>query len=52
MLDEFKRQLEVIYSFIEIVATDMDSDIIAEFLSRENIPLGYFYQGEYYLWEK
>jgi len=50
--DEFKRQLKVIYSFISLVATDMDADIVAQFLSREAIPLGYFYQGEYHLWEE
>ena len=50
--DEFKRQLEVIYSYIEILATDMDTDIVATFGTRREIPLGYFYQGEYHLWEK
>ncbi|MBA7710323.1 hypothetical protein ES703_119263 [subsurface metagenome] len=52
LLDEFKRRLEIIYSFIDLVATDMDTDIVAKFHSREGIPLGYFYQGKYYLWEK
>ena len=52
LLDEFKTQLRIIYSFIHFYATDMDTDIVAQFYSRENVPLGYFYQGEYYLWEE
>jgi len=48
-LDSFKKNLEVIYSFIRVIATDMDTDVVALFLSKEEIPLGYFYQGEYYL---
>lgn len=52
LLDEFKRILKVIYSFIDDVATDMDTDIVAKFVTKHGIPLGYFYQGEYYLWEK
>jgi len=52
LLDEFKKQLKVIYSFIIPVATNMDTDIVAKFYSRGDIPLGYFYQGEYHLWEK
>ncbi|TET59116.1 hypothetical protein E3J48_08245 [Candidatus Aerophobetes bacterium] len=51
LLDQFKRELEVIYSYIEGVATNMNSDVVAVFYSREGIPLGYFYQGEYHLWE-
>ncbi len=51
LLDTFKRDLKVIYWFIQIVATDMDSDIVATLLSKEGIPLAYFYQGKYYLWE-
>ncbi|MBA7497169.1 hypothetical protein ES702_07780 [subsurface metagenome] len=49
--DLFKRELKIIYSFI-IVAKDVDADIVAKFYSRGDIPLGYFYQGEYHLWEK
>ena len=49
--DEFKSILESLFSYLEAgVATDMDTDIVAKFLSREAIPLGYFYQGEYHLW--
>jgi len=52
LLDQFKKELEVIYPFIESVALDMDTDIVAKFHTKEEIPLGYFYQGEYHLWEK
>ena len=52
LLDQFKRKLKIIYSFIQLVATDMNADIVAEFTTREGIPLGYFYQGEYHLWER
>lgn len=52
LLDQFKKEWEVIYSFIKYIATDMDTDILAIFYSREDIPLGYFYQGEYHLWER
>jgi len=30
----------------------MDTDVVAQFLSKQQIPLGYFYQGEYHLWGK
>jgi len=60
LLDEFKKQLEAMYLSIEGVglATDMNTDIVAVFYSegdnflKGDIPLGYFYQGEYHLWEK
>jgi len=54
LLDEFEKELEVIYthSSIGAVATDMDTDIVAIFCDGENIPLGYFHQGEYHLWEE
>ncbi len=50
--EAFKIYLDVIYSFIENLATDMDNDIVALFISKGEIPLGYFYQGEYHLWEE
>ena len=54
LLSLFKANLEILYAFIKIkgVVTDMNVDIVAKFYSREGIPLGYFYQGEYHLWEK
>ena len=50
--DQFKRVLEDIYTYIDHVATDMDADIVAIFISKGDIALGYFYQGEYQLWER
>ena len=52
LLGDFKRQLEATYSFIAAWATDMDTDVVAVFYGRGEIPLGYFYQGEYHLWGK
>ena len=61
LLEAFKRELERIYSFIErwqvlVPNMDMDIDIVAIFFSSEDFPfvslLGYFYQGEYHLWEE
>jgi len=54
LLEQFKRELEHIYSFIRLVTVDMhtslEKEIVAKFYSRERTPLGYFYQGEYHLW--
>lgn len=57
LLNEFKKQLKTVYRYIEEqnIATDMNNDIIAQFYSREELlPLGYFYEGQYYLhlWEE
>jgi len=52
LLDQFKKELEVIYSFVDLAIKDKDRDIVAKFHTKEEIPLGYFYQGEYHLWEK
>lgn len=52
LLGTFRKELERIYLFLKNVSTDMDTDIVARFLSKEGIPLGYFYQGEYHLWEE
>lgn len=52
LLDLLKRGLETAYSFVEPIATNMDTDIVAKFHSRGSIPLGYFYQRGYHLWEK
>ena len=52
LLGQFKSDLEAIYSFIELAATDMDIDIVAKFHTEKNVPLAYFYQGEYYLWPR
>jgi len=56
LLSQFKKELEAIYSSLYEatggMATDMNTDIVAAFYSREQNPLGSFYQGEYHLWEK
>ena len=54
LLGQFRRELVVMFSFVEAaaVASDMDNDIVVKFYTKEEIPLGYFYQGEYHLWEK
>ena len=52
LLEQFKRELEIIYSYISFFAWDVDTDIVAKFYNREKIPLGYFYRGEYHLWER
>lgn len=52
LLDEFKRKLEVVYSYVSYIATNLDTDIAAILWSREGIPLAYFYQGECHLWQK
>jgi len=52
LLDLFKMVLEFIYPYMRLVATDMDTDIVAKFFDIKGFPLGYFYQGKYYLWEK
>jgi len=52
LLNQFKRELKTAYSYISFFAWDMNTDIVAKFYNRERIPLGYFYQGEYHLWEK
>ncbi len=58
LLHEFEEQLETIYFFIytHLLATDMDNDIFAIFYNpdgyEKTLPLGYFHQGEYHLWEE
>ena len=52
LLTEFTDELQIIYSFMKEVATDLHADIAAIFYGEGGIPLGYFYQGEYHLWEK
>jgi len=52
LLDQIRKNLTNIYVFIMTEATDMNDDVVATFFSREEIPLAYFYQGEYHLWEE
>ena len=55
----FSIQLDTLYSFIQHIATDLNTDIVAVLYGEkegsfgyEHVPLGYFYQGEYHLWEE
>ena len=52
LLSEFKNKLKHIYLYVRTITWNMDTDIVAKFWSKEGDFLGYFYQGEYYLWEK
>ena len=54
MLNELEGELEYICSFIETyqITSDMAADIVAVFYTKNEIPLGYFYEGEYHLWEE
>jgi len=52
LLDQFYWELTIIYSFLTFVSTEINTDIVAKFFTREGIPLGYFHQGEYRLWEE
>ena len=51
LLAEFKHILEVLYSYIEELATDMNTDIVSKLSTEEEIPLACFYQGLYQLWK-
>jgi len=60
LLELFKWYLDLIYGFIGQLPLSieydlygpMDNDVVAKFYSKGDIPLGYFYQGEYHLWEE
>ncbi len=54
ILRTIKRELEVIYTYgaMIAIAPDMNTDIVAVFYSYKSIPLAYFYQGEYHLWDE
>ncbi len=52
LLDEFKKQLELVYWSMKVWATNMDTDIVAIFHDNKMSVLGYFYQGEYHLWKE
>lgn len=48
----FWAELMSISSALEGAAiTDMDTDVVAIFYSRDGNPLAYFYQGKYRFWE-
>ena len=48
----FKVVLGNIYSYIGLLATNMDTDIVAVFYSKTDVKVGYFFEGEYHLWEE
>ena len=51
LLDLFKSMLKNIYSAgLQSVTSDLKNDVVARFHTKMEIPLGYFYQGEYHLW--
>lgn len=54
LLTQFKKELEAVWSSPSVdVLTDYENeDIVARFYSGEHVFLGYFYQGEYHLWEE
>ncbi len=52
LLELFKKHLKAATWFTGAAFPNMDTDIVAEFYSRDDIFLGYFYQGEYHLWEE
>lgn len=45
LLNQFEKELDLIYVGLFSIAPHMDTDIVARFFSQENVPLGYFYQG-------
>ena len=50
LLDEFERILKALHLASMIWVTDIENDIFAIFWNMDGNPIGYFYQGEYYLW--
>ena len=52
LLSEFEKVLKDIFYDVQMVASDMENDIVAIFYSERVVPLGYFYQGEYHLWNE
>lgn len=52
LLDRFKRDLEVIHGFTKGLLNPMDQNIVAKLYTKQGIPLAYYSQGEYHLWER
>lgn len=52
LLDQFAMELFPAYNVIRTIATDMNNDIVAAFISGQVRTIGYFYEGEYYLREE
>ena len=51
LLEQFVVELFAVYYFIQSIVTDKNVDIVVEFVNKEGKTIGYFYQGEYHLWE-
>ncbi len=52
MLLEFRTQLLDATYFLEILVSDLENDIVVLFTNEDGLPLGYFYQSGYHLWEE
>jgi len=53
LLVHLEIALKTLYSFLDgLVATDMNSDIVATFHKTGGAFVGYFSEGEYHLWEE
>ena len=52
LLLEFRRQLLDATYFLELLVSDLENDIVALFTDEDSVPLGYFYQSGYHLWEE
>ncbi len=52
LLDEFERILKTLHLSSMIWVTDIENDIFAIFFNIDGNPIGYFYQGEYHLWDE
>lgn len=52
LLLEFRSQLLNATYFLEILVSDLENDIVVLFTNGDGVPLGYFYQSGYHLWEE
>lgn len=52
LLLEFRRQLLDATYFLEILVSDLENDIVVLFTNEDSVPLGYFYQSGYHLWDE
>ncbi len=50
LLEQFEKELNIIYVGLFSIAPDMDTDIVVKLFDMDNVPLAYFCQGEYHLW--
>ncbi len=51
LLLEFEAQFLLVSYFVMFLVSDLENDIVVKFMDDVGKPLGYFYQGEYHLWE-